>query len=86
MSTRGGASRRGGYDAETRDAAGALEAAAASGGASAAAKTSGLGHDSKVPADALETARREVKLEPMPWWRPANCVRTHFSYKGGESV
>jgi len=34
------------------------------GGASAAAKTSGLGHDEKIPEEVLEKARREATLKP----------------------
>ena len=34
------------------------------GGGGAAAKTKRLGHDNERPAEALETARREVTLEP----------------------
>ena len=42
-----------------------------------------LGSDSKVPAEALETARREVTLVPRSWWRPGYRVRTHSRYIGG---
>jgi len=39
-----------------------------SGGASAAAKTSELGHDDESPAEVLEAVWREATLQPRSWW------------------
>ena len=55
------------------------------GGGGAAAKTSGLGHDDVRPAEALESARREVTLEPGSWWRPGHCMRTRRAATVGYS-
>jgi len=36
-----------------------------------------------MPVEELETARREVTLVYILWWRPGFCVRTHLRYIGG---
>jgi len=79
LASGGGASRRSGVRRRNGRCGGS------SGGASAAAKISGLGHDDKRPAEALETTRSEVTPEPRLRWRPGYCVRTHFSLLRRES-